>query len=217
MLKIGPRLAAGALRIGGSVLTGLADGVERVVGSDPGARTRVHVASDGDAGGDDGAAGGGATYRGEAADGGGGEEAPAAEPAAEVSPARAASNGHGANGWPSDAVTPLAEPAAREQELAAPERGAAAPAHVSEEPVLVEEVADEGAAEGAGPEIHVDEPWDGYAAMKAPEIADRLAAADAAVIAVVELYEAQHRNRRSVLDAAARELRRRDAPASNGG
>jgi hypothetical protein len=76
------------------------------------------------------------------------------------------------------------------------------PDHVDEEVVLVAEVAEEGAEDGAGPELHVDEPWDGYDRMTAPEIRDRLAAADAAVAAAVELYEATHKSRRTVLEAA---------------
>jgi hypothetical protein len=56
-------------------------------------------------------------------------------------------------------------------------------------------------ADSPGPEIHVDEPWPGYRAMKAPEIIDRLVAADAAVKAVVLLYEGSHRKRKTVLRA----------------
>src|SRR5689334_19972782 len=35
------------------------------------------------------------------------------------------------------------------------------PAHISEEPELVEEFAEPGAEDGAGAEVHVQEPWDG--------------------------------------------------------
>jgi hypothetical protein len=76
------------------------------------------------------------------------------------------------------------------------------PDHVDEEVVLVAEVAEEGAEDGVGPELRVDEPWDGYDRMTAPEIRDRLAAADAGMAAAVELYEATHRGRRTVLEAA---------------
>jgi hypothetical protein len=59
-------------------------------------------------------------------------------------------------------------------------------------------------AESPGAEVHVDEPWRGYASMNAPEIIDRLAVSDAAVKAVVLLYENSHRARKTVLRAAAR-------------
>ena len=54
------------------------------------------------------------------------------------------------------------------------------PDHVDEEVVLVAAVAEEGAEDGAGAELHVDEPWDAYDEMTAAEIRDRLAAADSA-------------------------------------
>jgi hypothetical protein len=59
-------------------------------------------------------------------------------------------------------------------------------------------------AESPGAEVHVDEPWQGYASMNAPEIIDRLAVSDAAVKAVVLLYEGSHRGRKTVLRAASR-------------
>jgi hypothetical protein len=81
------------------------------------------------------------------------------------------------------------------------------PDHVDEEVVLVAEVAEEGAEEGAGPELHVDEPWDAYDEMTAPEIRDRLAAADPLLAAAVNLYETTHKSRRTVIDAAERALK----------
>jgi hypothetical protein len=80
------------------------------------------------------------------------------------------------------------------------------PDHVDEEPVLVAEVAEEGAEEGAGPELTVEAPWDGYDGMTAADIRDRLTVATAVEAAAVELYESTHRNRRTVMDAAARAL-----------
>lgn len=74
------------------------------------------------------------------------------------------------------------------------------PDHVDEEVVLVAEVAEEGAEHGAGPELHVEEPWDGYDEMTAPEISDRLTAA-------VALYERIRKSRSTVLDAADRALK----------
>jgi hypothetical protein len=82
------------------------------------------------------------------------------------------------------------------------------PDHVDEEVVLVAEVAEEGAEDGAGAELHVDPPWDGYDAMTAPEIRDRLAAGDAVLAAAVDLYETTHKSRRTVIEAAERALRR---------
>ena len=81
------------------------------------------------------------------------------------------------------------------------------PDHVDEEPVLVAEAAEEGAEDGAGPELHIEAPWDGYDKMTAADIRDRLGAASSAEAAAVELYESTHKNRRSVIDAAARALK----------
>jgi hypothetical protein len=81
------------------------------------------------------------------------------------------------------------------------------PDHVDEEPVLVAEVAEEGAEDGAGAELNVEAPWDGYDRMTAADIRDRLTAASPAEAAAVELYESAGKSRRTVLDAAERALR----------
>ena len=81
------------------------------------------------------------------------------------------------------------------------------PDHVDEETVLVAESAEAGAEDGAGPELTVEAPWDGYDQMTAADIRDRLAAATAVEAAAVELYESTGKNRRTVIDAAARALR----------
>ena len=81
------------------------------------------------------------------------------------------------------------------------------PTHVSEEPTLVEEVAEPGAADGAGPEIHIREPWEGYREMSAREITARLADASAAELAAVELYEGSNRGRQTILAAVARQMK----------
>jgi hypothetical protein len=81
---------------------------------------------------------------------------------------------------------------------------AAEPAHVSEEPVLVAESAELGAEEGAGAEVHVDEPWPGYREMTAAQIKQRLRAASPAEAAAVSLYEASGKGRTSVLAEASR-------------
>jgi len=69
------------------------------------------------------------------------------------------------------------------------------------------------AATGAGPEVHVDEPWPGYSRMTAAEIKDRLRVADTAVAAAVSLYEAAGKGRSSVLEAAARRVRLNAPPS----
>lgn len=82
------------------------------------------------------------------------------------------------------------------------------PDHVDEETVLVAESAEAGAEDGAGPELTIEAPWEGYDDMTAADIRDRLAAATAVEAAAVELYEASRKNRRTVIDAAARVLSR---------
>jgi hypothetical protein len=79
--------------------------------------------------------------------------------------------------------------------------------HVSEEPELVEEFSEPGAEDGAGAEIHVDEPWDGYRQMNAKDVIARLAAATPAELAAVQLYEGGNRGRQTILAAAQRALR----------
>jgi hypothetical protein len=81
------------------------------------------------------------------------------------------------------------------------------PDHVDEEVVLVAEAAEQGAENGAGPELHIDEPWNGYDQMTAAQIRDRLTAGDGVLAAAVELYEASHKGRRTVLEAAERALK----------
>jgi hypothetical protein len=57
--------------------------------------------------------------------------------------------------------------------------------------------------ESPGPEIRVDEPWDGYRAMTAPDVIDRLRVADDATKAVVRLFESTHRKRKTIIAATA--------------
>lgn len=78
---------------------------------------------------------------------------------------------------------------------------------IDDEPELVAEFAEPGAEGGAGPEVEVDEPWDGYGGMTTDEVIARVREADAAEIAVVEFYEQAHKRRQSVLDAAERRRR----------
>lgn len=88
------------------------------------------------------------------------------------------------------------------------------PVHVSEEPVLVEDFAEPGAEDGAGAEVHVEPPWDGYERMSAKEIIARLGSADPAELATVQLYEANNRRRQTVINAVERELRIANARGS---
>ena len=86
-------------------------------------------------------------------------------------------------------------------------RASEQPMHVSEEPTLVEETAEPGAEDGAGPEIHIREPWEGYRELSAREITARLADASAAELAAVELYERSNRGRQTILAAVARQMK----------
>jgi hypothetical protein len=89
------------------------------------------------------------------------------------------------------------------------------PVHVSEEPALVEEFAEPGAEDGAGPEIHVEEPWDGYGEMNAKQVLARLGSATPAELAAVQLYEGSHRRRQTILNAVQRELRNANGRSSS--
>lgn len=89
----------------------------------------------------------------------------------------------------------------------APSARAEPPTHVSEEPVLVSESAEPGAEEGAGARVTVLEPWTGYGRMTARDVIDRVRSASVAELAALRLYEARHRARRTVLDAADRQLK----------
>jgi hypothetical protein len=80
--------------------------------------------------------------------------------------------------------------------------------HVDEGVTPVAEFAEPGAEDGAGAEIRVDEPWEGYSRMRAPEIQRELSEAEPAALAAVRLYESTHRGRRSVLEAVDRRLAR---------
>ena len=73
----------------------------------------------------------------------------------------------------------------------------APPEHVETEVDLVAEASDW----GPGPEIHVDEPWEGYRRMKVDEIVAHLEGQSAEVLAAIELYETTHRHRGAVLNA----------------
>lgn len=84
-------------------------------------------------------------------------------------------------------------------------------AHVDRDAVVVAQSADAAAAEGAGAQIRIDEPWDGYGQLRARDVIAQLATADPAMLALVRLYESAHRKRRTVLAEVDRRL-----AASNG-
>jgi hypothetical protein len=78
---------------------------------------------------------------------------------------------------------------------------------------VVATVAEPGAEDGAGAQLDIEPPWEGYAGMKASEVVARLNQAGAAELAVVELYERAHKNRQTVLGAAAKRLKALSPPA----
>jgi hypothetical protein len=86
--------------------------------------------------------------------------------------------------------------------------------HVETPEELVAERADPAATDGAGAELHVQEPWEGYARLTAAEVIDRLAVADPPTLAVAELYESTHKRRRTVLAALHRQLARQQGGAT---
>jgi hypothetical protein len=122
------------------------------------------------------------------------------------------------------ADTPPAEPAAPVREPAPPReppvRGPAPPPvpaaeeHVSEEPVPVAEFAEAGAEDGAGAELTIEEPWEGYAQQDSRTIVRELAGASREALAAVELYESTHKRRSSVSAAAERRLKALSGPAA---
>jgi hypothetical protein len=75
---------------------------------------------------------------------------------------------------------------------------------IDDEPELIAEVAEPGAEEGASAEVEVDQPWDGYDDLTADSVIERVRLADAAELAVIELYESSHKQRRTVLAATER-------------
>jgi hypothetical protein len=102
-------------------------------------------------------------------------------------------------------VAPTAGETAPPEPIASPPPPEA-PTHIDDEPELVAEAAETGAEEGAGAEVDVDEPWPGYDEMNAPDIEDRLQAESPEAAAAVSLYEASHKGRASILEAASRTM-----------
>lgn len=124
------------------------------------------------------------------------DRAPTQTPASPMSPATSRESAPPAQ--------PLIVPRATEPQPAPP---AEEPTHVSEEPELVQAFAEPGAEDGAGAELRIQEPWDGYRRMTAREVTARLSGATAAVLAAVQLYESTTQGRQTVLAAVERQMR----------
>ncbi len=56
----------------------------------------------------------------------------------------------------------------------------------------------------------MQEPWAGYRQMNARDVIDRARLASVAELAAIELYEARHRARQTVLAAVERQLKLAD-------
>jgi hypothetical protein len=82
-----------------------------------------------------------------------------------------------------------------------PTRGQAAQQRRSRAEAESAAVTETDALPAPGPEIQVAEPWEGYAAMTAAEVVDRLADVDETTRAAVRLYELAHDERQAVLHA----------------
>ena len=124
-------------------------------------------------------------------------EATAPEPAALDEPAAAADEPPAPEPEP---PRPRARRTARKATAAKPARRRASGPTKGEVAAIREANREaEGAEGGPGPELHVDEPWEGYAGMRLDEVLARLENATDAELAVVRMYEAQHENRQAVL------------------
>ena len=109
---------------------------------------------------------------------------------------------------PTGTEPPPPEPARTEPPAPAPTAPVAEePAHVSEEPELVSELAEPGAEDGAGADVTVREPWSGYRHMNAREVITRAEQSSPAELAAVRLYESRHLSRETVLAAVDRRLK----------
>lgn len=53
--------------------------------------------------------------------------------------------------------------------------------------------------ESSGPELRVEEPWEGYDAMNVADVLGRLKGVNATVLAMVRLYEETHKSRKGIL------------------
>ena len=92
-----------------------------------------------------------------------------------------------------------------------PAAGPSEPRRVDEEATVVAEFAEEGAEEGAGAEVALAQPWEGYDQLQADELVEQISDASDETLAAVALYERSTRARPSVIGAAEEQLRRRAA------
>lgn len=97
---------------------------------------------------------------------------------------------------------------------APPSEPAPEPAHVDEGATVVAEFAEAGAENGAGAELELSEPWDGYDRMHVDELLPRLSDASSETLAAVLLYEHATRERAAVIDEAESRLRIKNPPGS---
>jgi hypothetical protein len=224
-----PRITAGMLRLAGGVIGAVAARLDpraeqegrrgaergRAPAREPGGDERSQEL---DAEGDGGGRGAPAQGRRAANQRGSSSRVRPARPSASRSPAsaqpsRSERSAAARRRRGKERPTAKAQPE-RPEPAAPPPTGPAVPlgpgtGHVDEEVELVGEFSDPGAEDGAGANVHVAEPWSGYAQMHADEIIDHLATVADSALALVELYEQTHRRRRTVLEAAGRELRAR--------
>jgi hypothetical protein len=107
---------------------------------------------------------------------------------------------------------PSGAPAAPPAAAPAPAPELPEPPHVSTEPELVEAFSEPGAEDGAGAQVRVAEPWPGYRHLKARDIIARLPSATREEVATVELFELAGANRKSVVVAAQRALKKASPP-----
>lgn len=84
--------------------------------------------------------------------------------------------------------------------------------HVDEGVELVGEFAEAGAEDGAGAEVRIEPPFEGYERMTVSDVRDRLAGATPELLAAVQLYEGMNRKRRGVLNEVEQRLALLDAP-----
>ena len=120
---------------------------------------------------------------------------PAAPPAPEPAPPEPAPEP--AATAPDPAATPAPEAPRRSSDPTPGEVAAAREA--LREAEGEDPVASVGPAAHAGPEIHLEPPWEGYDAMALDEVLGRLQAADPTTLAAVRLYESTHESRQAIL------------------
>lgn len=151
-----------------------------------------------------------------------GSREPAAHDAPQPpAPQRRQSRESRVNGHAATTPSPPAVPAPRAPIIPPDEQPATPLSHEQEvvktledEEELVAEFAEPGAEDGAGAQLDVEEPWEGYAHMNAAAVISRIDQADQAALALLELYEQTHKKRQTVLAAATKRLRALSPPGA---